>query len=159
MPRLLLILLLLAGLQTQAQSLNVGDIPFDPNLDDPNFHLNDSTRVFQYYNSNSWWLDHKDAYRTLFQKAACVLKPDPTQSGWLTIRFIINTAGNVGRFRILEMDSAYQPFHFDPKLVSCLLAATKAAPWRPAHYRDKTFDTYQYITFHLERGHIIDITP
>jgi len=169
MPRLLLILLLLAALphaqsqpqprpqvaspQTQ-QALNVGDIPFDPALDDPHFQLNDSTRVFQYYNSNSWWLDHKSAYRALFLKAAGELPAGPsaqtqTQNGWLTIRFIVNARGETGRYRLLEMDSAYQSFHFDPRLSACLLAATKRASWVPAHYHGKTYDTYQYITFHL----------
>jgi hypothetical protein len=178
MPRLLLILVLIAA-HTQAQQpstqsksqapdasqlLNVGDIPFDPALDDPNFHLNDSSRVFQYYNSNSWWLDHKDAYRNLFIKAACELPPIPavqarTQSGWLTIRFIVNPAGETGRFRKFEMDSVYRPIEFDPRLTACLLATIKTAHWEPAHYRGKTYDTYQYVTFHLVQGRIVDIMP
>ena len=158
MPRLLLILLLLAGLHTQAQSLNVGDIPFDPSLDDPNFHLNDSTRVFQYYNSSSWWLDHKDTYRDLF-KTASNNSPNPTQNGWLTIRFIINAAGQTGRFRILEMDSNYQSFHFDPRVTRELVSIISQATWQPAHFHGRTYDTYQYITFRFEQGRILDITP
>ena len=172
MPRLLLILLLATHAQAQqpaahgqspapnpTQSLNVGDSPFDPAIDDPRFQLNDSTRVFQYYNSNSWWLDHKDAYRDLFIKATHEWTADPTQSGWLTIRFIVNTAGQTGRFRIYEMDSLYASFHFDPRLVAGLLATVKTAHWEPAHYHGKVYDTYQYVTFHLERGRLVDIMP
>lgn len=32
------------------------------------------------------------------------------------------------------MDSVYQPFHFDPPLVACLLTTIKTAHWEPAHY-------------------------
>jgi|SRR6185437_47754 len=181
MTRILLILLLFApyaqaqrpSAQSQSQPrahsqsqppgithpLNVGDIPFDPGIDDPQFQLNDSTRVFQYYNSNSWWLDHKDAYHDLFIKATGKWTAAPTQSGWLTIRFIVNTAGQTGRYRALEMDSVYQPFHFDPRLTANLLATVKTAHWEPAHYHGKVYDTYQYITFHLERGRLVDIMP
>ena len=103
--------------QAQApQAQNVGDIPFDPALDDPGFHLNDSTRIFQYYNSNSWWLDHKAAYRKTFLDAGRQLpgsQAAQTQTGWLTIRFIVNTSGQCGRFRLLGIDPSYQPFQFD----------------------------------------------
>lgn len=92
-PFLILIAALLLTAQTHAQPTirNVGDIPFDPALDDTSFHLADSNRVFQYYNTCSWWLEHKSNYRDAFQKAACKLSPaqTPNQSGrHLSIRHL-----------------------------------------------------------------------
>jgi hypothetical protein len=185
MPRLLLLLIFWfsfprANAQTPTPSPatiaqrpdNVGDIAFDPALDDPSFHLHDSTRVWQYYNSAAYWLDHKDSVtrfiRSRYHPPANATKkangPNATtaanQDGWLTIRFIINTEGRTGRFRLSEMDSAYQPTHFDPRISDQLLAAVKDWPgWRPAHYKEMRFDTYQYITFRLRQGRIITISP
>jgi len=145
---------------TRVQAQTVGDIAFDPALDDPSFHLHDSTRVWQYYNSAAYWLDHKDSI-TRFIRDRYHPPADATiEDGWLTIRFIINTEGRTGRFRLFEMDSTYQPIHFDPRISSALLAAIRDWPdWRPAHYKERTFDTYQYVTFRLRQGRITTISP
>ena len=139
---------------------NVGDIAFDPALDDTSFHLHDSTRVFQYYNSAAYWLDHKDSITRFIRSRYHSPVADANENGWLTIRFIINTEGRTGRFRVLEMDSAYQPRHFDPQITLTLLSAIKDWPgWQPAHYREKRYDTYQYVTFRLRQGRITTISP
>jgi hypothetical protein len=167
MPRLFLLIFLLPLAHAQAQPVphtkppaNVGDIAFDPALDDTSFHLHDSIRVFQYYNSAAYWLDHKDSV-TRFIHSRYHPPADPAnQDGWLTIRFIINTEGRTGRFRLLEMDSAYQPNHFDTRISAALLAAIRDWPgWTPAHYKGMRFDTYQYITFRLRQGRITTISP
>jgi hypothetical protein len=139
---------------------NVGDIAFNPALDDPSFHLHDSTRVWQYYNSAAYWLDHKDSVTRFIRSRYHPPANAAIENGWLTIRFIINTDGHTGRFRLSEMDSAYQPTHFDPRISDQLLAAVKDWPdWQPAHYKEWRFDTYQYITFRLRQGRIITISP
>jgi hypothetical protein len=171
MLRRLPLILLSPFAYTQAQPTspqrhdNVGDIAFDPALDDTSFHLHDSTRVWQYYNS-AYWLDHKDSITRFIRDRyhppvdAANSTTAANQNGWLTIRFIINTDGRTGRFRLFEMDSTYQPTHFDPRISSALLAAIKAwSDWRPAHYKEWRFDTYQYITFHLRSGMITTISP
>jgi len=168
MPRYLPILiafLAISHAQTQAQiqphnqfpAMNVGDIPFDPALDDTSFHIADSNHIFQYYQARSWWLENKKEYESAFLNTSLPRSPD--QSGWLTIRFIVNAAGRTGRFRLFQMDSAYQPCRFNPAITQSLLNTTKTIPWEPAKYKGKKWDTYQYITFHLERGRIIDIMP
>jgi hypothetical protein len=167
MPRLLLLILLLPFAYTQAQPTvtpqrhdNVGDIAFDPALDDPSFHLHDSTRVWQYYNSAAYWLDHKDSITRFIRDRYHPPANATNENGWLTIRFIINTQGRTGRFRLQEMDTTYQPTHFDPRISAALLAAIKDWPdWQPAHYNERRFDTYQYITFRLRQGRITTISP
>jgi hypothetical protein len=156
MSRLLLLLLWCAHVQAQ----NVGDIAFDPALDDTSFHLHDSTRVFQYYNSVAYWLDHKDSITRFIRSRYHPPAGAANANGWLTIRFIINAEGRTGRFRVQEMDTTYQPTHFDPQISQTLLAAIKDWPdWQPAHYREKRYDTYQYVTFRLQRGRITTISP
>jgi hypothetical protein len=167
MPRLLLLLLLLPFASTQAQSTtppqrrdNVGDIAFDPALDDTSFHLHDSTRISQYYNSAAYWLVHKDSVTRFIRSRYHPPADAANQDGWLTIRFIINTEGRTGRFRLFEMDSSYQPIHFDPRISAALLATIRDWPgWTPAHYKEMRFNTYQYITFRLRQGRITTISP
>jgi hypothetical protein len=182
MSRLLLLIFLLPFSHPQAQPApmkkppaNVGDISFDPAIDDTSFHLHDSTHVWQYYNSAAYWLDHKDSItrfiRSRYHPPVDPANPaDPAnatdaanaanQDGWLTIRFIINTEGRTGRFRLFEMDSTYQPIQFDPRISGALLAAIRDWPgWTPAHYKELRFDTYQYLTFRLRRGRITTISP
>ena len=174
MSRLLLLIFLLPFNHTLAQPAtsiplrpdNVGDIAFDPALDDPSFRLHDSTRVWQYYNSAAYWLDHKDSITRFIRNRyhtpvnATNSTTAANQDGWLTIRFIINTEGRTGRFRLFEMDSTYQPIHFDPQISRTLLAAIKDWPdWQPAHYKEMRFDTYQYISFRLRQGRITTISP
>lgn len=163
MPRLLLILtaalLLQASTHAQPPMSSVGDIPFNPALDDTSFHLADSNHIFQYYNTRSWWLEHKSTYRDAFIQATRDLPQSANQSGWLTIRFIVNAQTQTGRFRLLAIDSIYKPCHFDPAISDRLLKTIKTLHWEPAHYKDKTYDTYQYVCFHLQRGQVIDIMP
>ncbi len=179
MPPLRLLIFLFSCFGATAQRHdNVGDIAFDPALDDTSFHLHDSTRVWQYYNS-AYWIDHKDSITRFIRSRyhppaanattattattatpATPATPAANANGWLTIRFIINTEGRTGRFRVFEMDSTYQPTHFDPQISQTLLAAIKDWPyWRPAHYKEMRFDTYQYITFRLRQGRITTISP
>ena len=183
MSRLLLLICLLPLIHAQAQPAssppaNVGDIAFDPALDDTSFHLHDSTRVWQYYNGAAYWLDHKDSITRFIRGRyhppadtanaadaanaanAASAASAANQDGWLTIRFIINTDGRTGRFRLFEMDSVYHLIHFDPRIGAALLAAIRDWPgWTPAHYKEMRFDTYQYVTFRLRRGRITTIGP
>jgi len=57
-------LLLLLSLQGSAQETtfpeNVGEIPFDSLQDDPHFTICNEKQVFQYYNTNSYYKDHKN---------------------------------------------------------------------------------------------------
>lgn len=177
MSRLLLLICLLPLIHAQAQPAiphpaNVGDIAFDPALDDTSFHLHDSTRAVQYYNGTAYWLDHKDSItrfiRSRYHQPADAANAASTanaasaanQDGWLTIRFIINAEGRTGRFRLFAMDSAYQLIHFDPRIGAALIAAIRDWPgWTPAHYKEMRFDTYQYVTFRLRRGRITTIGP
>jgi hypothetical protein len=143
-----------------ASAQQVGDITYDPKVDDPAFTVCDSQRVFQYYNTASYYKDHKKEiarYFTSHYKAA----PGATdQTGYLTIRFIINCKGATGRFRLYQLDSNYQPFWFSDAITRQLLTLAKQLKgWEPARYRDKIFDSYQYITFTMKKGRIVCITP
>jgi hypothetical protein len=164
MKKICLILLVIINSYLTATSQNtfprnVGDISFDPMMDDPSFHICDSQNIFQYYYARSWYLDNKKSIAQYF--TAHYSPSDSLQeSGYITIRFIINCKGQTGRFRIFELDSNYQSFHFHPQISGQFLRLTKQLTgWQPVKYNDRVLDSYQYITFNIEKGRIKSISP
>lgn len=141
-------------------SIEVGDIPFDPSIDDPAFSVCDRQHVLQYYNTGSWYLDHKKEISRYFISHYKVGGDTVNQTGYLTIRFIINCSGETGRFRLYELDSAYGAFRFNKAVSGQLLTLVRQwKGWQPATYRGRVYDSYQYITFRLKKGRVVCITP
>jgi hypothetical protein len=155
MRQVILICILLTTLyscgQTQEKKVNyplqVGDIYFNSKIDDPNFKLCDEDRVFQYYNFGKGLLykgekiklnEHfRDALKTKEQK---------DESGFLTIRFIVNCQGETGRYRVQGMDNDYKEKTFNENLTTQLLNLTKQLDdWIVGEYEGKVYDYYQYM--------------
>jgi hypothetical protein len=146
--------------QKQTFPDNVGDIPFDSLQDDPGFVVCNPKHVLQYYNTKSYYKDHKKEIIKYLLDNFNSQDSLQDQNGFLTIRFIINCNGNTGRFRLFEIDSNYQPIHFKEAFSQQLLSLVKqVSGWQPAVYKQKVYDSYQYITFRIRKGKIISISP
>lgn len=146
--------------QQQPFPENVGDIPFDSLQDDPGFVVCNPKQVLQYYNTTSYYKDHKKEIANYLLNHFSMQDSFRDQNGFLTIRFIINCKGNTGRFRLLEMDNNYQPIHFKAAFSQHLLQLVKQlGGWQAAVYKEKVYDSYQYITFRIREGKIISISP
>ena len=169
MKQVFLILILVTTLcscgQTQESTstypLQVGDIYFDSKLDDPNFKLCDETRVFQYYNFGKGlqYIGEKIKINEHFM-AALKLNEQGNESGFLTIRFIVNCEGKTGRFRVEGMDNEYRESEFTDNVTNQLMSLTrKLDGWIIGEYDGKAYDYYQYLTFKIENGLLIEIMP
>ncbi|TDN36793.1 hypothetical protein A8B98_07320 [Hymenobacter sp. UV11] len=97
-------------------------------------------------------------------------KPIPfsqtTDSGYLTIRFLVNCHGQTDRFRVFQVNSTYQPTQFSAVLVAELLRRTRAlAGWQPGYYsgqgalHGQVLDSYYHLVFKISHGRIVDILP
>lgn len=140
--------------------LNTGDLAFNAALDDPGFTVCNPKVVFQYYNTGSYYKQHKREIEHYFKNNFKPVFDLPDGNGYLTIRFIINCLGQTGRFRVYELNTEYQPATFDPRITSQLLKLTRELRgWQPAVYKDKIYDSYQYITFKLNKGGIVCVLP
>lgn len=169
MRQLFLIFILLTTLYSclQAQEkrmnypLQVGDIYFNSKIDDPNFKLCDENRVFQYYNFGKG-LQYKGEKVKINEhfKNRLKTKEQKDESGFLTIRFIVNCQGKTGRYRVQGMDNEYKEKTFNENLSSQLLSLTKQLDgWLIGEYEGKTYDYYQYLTFKIEKAKLIEIMP
>lgn len=140
--------------------LNTGDIAFDAALDDPAYTVCNPKMVFQYYNTDSYYKQHKREIEQYFKRNYRAAVQTADQTGYLTIRFIINCSGKTGRFRMYELDAGYKPYQFATANSSQLMKLTKELKnWQPAVYKEKVFDSYQYITFKLKKGAIECVLP
>lgn len=143
---------------------NVGDIAFDKNIDDPNFKICDSTQLYQYYTrefegSNAKYRGEKPAIEKYFREGYQFPKTIG-ETGFLTIRFIVNCNGKSGRFRVQGMNRKYELKAFNSILTQQLIQLTKELDgWIPIQKNNKTYDFYQYFTFELEQGQIKNIMP
>lgn len=146
--------------KTDSFPANTGDIAFDATLDDVGFTVCNPQVVFQYYNTESWYKQHKRSIEKYFKDKYQPTTQTDDQTGYITIRFIINCSGKTGRFRMHELDKNYQPHQFDPGISNRLMQLTKEIQgWQPAVYKNKIYDSYQYITFKLKKGVIECVLP
>jgi hypothetical protein len=140
---------------------HVGDISFDKDIDDPNFNVCDENKVFQYYNFGKGlrYEGEKSAINQYFKDKAN-LRERQGETGFLTIRFIVNCEGKTGRFRIQGMDANYKEKQFEKGLVDELLSLTRQLDgWIVARDDKNRFDYYQYLTIKIENGKLIEIMP
>ncbi len=139
----------------------IGDITFDPEVDDPSFKLCDEERVLQYYNFGKGlqYKGEKPAINEYFLKSVPISGASD-DTGYLTLRFVVNCGGKTGRFRVLGIDQDYKEREFSADLTSKLLKATKQLDgWVVGEYDGRIFDYYQYLTFKIERGKLIEVLP
>ncbi len=139
---------------------HVGDTAFDEKIDDPNFKVCTTGKIPQYYEfgKSLQFKGEKPAIDKHFE----ILKQNEStaESGYITIRFIVNCEGKTGRYRIEEMNNDYQPMSFDKKLVEKILTlARELDGWIVGGNPEQPVDYYQYLTFKIEGGKLIEIMP
>lgn len=161
---ILIVLTILASSCFQHDYKDVGDIPFDQEIDDKNFKICNELNIKQYYVRSSSDLPptYKEEKRGLEKAIFSKYKfpQSEKENGYLTIRFIINCKGKTGRFRIEEMDFGYKPHKFDKKITDQLLEIVKnLKDWIPRKSNGENLDFYQYLTFKIKNGQIVKILP
>lgn len=146
---------------------NVGDIPFDPATDRSSFQRCGEGQydVPQYYQSQTAYTGGTQALRQHFLRAT-LPRSTSVQEGYITIRFLINCHGETDRFRVTQLDTAYQPAHFSPALVAALLSRAKGLrAWLPGKFpgpgahQGEAMDSYYYLLLKMRHGRVVDVLP
>jgi|SRR6478609_10982791 len=141
---------------------HVGDIAFDAKFDDPTFKICSEHSVHhQYYNFGKGvqYKGEKPAIEKHFKEVYSNKMQGET--GYITIRFVVNCDGKTGRFRVQEMNNNYESKIFNKSLVARLLTLTKQLNgWIIGiDSNNKKVDYYQYLTFKIENGKLLEILP
>lgn len=143
----------------------IGDIAFDPEIDDPDFLLcrseNYTVQYYAYTNHEGDYpyINEKRELEEIFNK-----KYDPQmaakESGLIRIRFVVNCKGEADRYRIISMDNNYKPKKFDKSITDQLLTITKSdLRWKSFDTEKLKRDYYMYLIFKIDNGNIIEIMP
>jgi hypothetical protein len=139
---------------------HVGDISFNAKYDDAGFQLCEEDSALQYYNFGKA-IQYKGEKAQLERDIRSRFKASNTkESGYVTIRFVVNCQGKTGRFRIKELDKDYQNIEFQGDVSEQLLQICKELNgWKIGQYEGKQYDYYQYLTFKINKGTIERIMP
>lgn len=138
----------------------VGDIAFDSNTDDKKFKVCNENNIIQYYSLNGIQYAGEKVKIVEHFKEKFQGENFKSESGYVTIRFIVNCEGKSDRFRVQEFDWDYQAKKFSKDLIKQLLELTKQLDgWMVPEYKNKKRDYYQYLTFKIVDGQINEILP
>ena len=139
---------------------NVGDIIFDPSIDDKNFKICNENRILQYYNfGNSLMFEGEKIEILEYFNNNFNHSIESTANGYLTIRFLVNCQGEADRYRVDEMSFDYTTVKFNEITNELLRLAKELKGWGIGRIDNKSFDYYQYLTFKIESGQITEIMP
>ncbi|WP_291960118.1 hypothetical protein [Maribacter sp.] len=161
----LLCVIMLFGCAKPNKKINyftdLGEIPKDETVDDIDFQIchEDFTIPFNYLGVGLVYTGEKPELIKEFES-----KYNPVnikgESGFITIRFIINCEGKSGRFRISETDMELSPKKFDKNISSQIIKITKELNgWKPFQRQEKKMDYQQYLVFKISDGVIEKILP
>lgn len=135
----------------------VGDIIFNPKTDRSDFKLCHSDNVQQYYAVDGGY----ETRIPLKNFSKIVLKNNKrTINCYLTVRFIVNCAGEADRYRISAVSYDFKPMNIRIGYIKQLITIVKRLRrWKQVKYQGQSCDYYQYLTFKIKSGYIIDILP
>lgn len=119
----------------------------------------DSLRTLQYY---SLHIKHpKSAQKLLKEVRQFYKKPqNNTQSGYITVRFIVNYEGKPHFFKTYEIDENYHVRAFDSSISEQLKNFVKQlGDWKIGQYDGKLCNYFYYFSFKIQNGEIQNIIP
>ena len=136
----------------------IGDITFDPNIDGE-FKRCDSYTNQYYSNGGIGYKGEMSMIKKQIEDNYTVSNQEG-QSGFVTIRFVVNCHGISGMYRVHQTDLLLTEFKFSSEIVDQLLNAMKNLKgWERAEFNGNFYDYYQYLTFKLINGKIVEIAP
>lgn len=138
---------------------DIGYIDSTKALLNEGFKICNKERIYQYYNPRaaSYSKGKNGLKKFILENYENKGYQD---SGYLTIRFVINCEGQAGRYVIHENDLDLIPKKFDPKLVEHLFDLTvQLKKWNPNIIHGKPSDSYMFLTYRIRNGEILEILP
>ncbi|MCE7991905.1 MAG: hypothetical protein HEP71_07990 [Roseivirga sp.] len=130
---------------------HVGDIAADAELDDPEFQPCQESRIPQYYALGA---NFRVPNKQLMDHFGTIDLSGQSDTGYFTIRFIVNCQGKVGRLREQSMTTDYQETELNEDLKQAIRNKLMEFNQWPTGR-----DFYQYLSFKIEQGQIREVLP
>ena len=132
----------------------IGDTPFDAELDDPNFKFCDPTDVLH----KRAFVNYEGGLRGLYNEIVEKYNSQPSFksfSGYFIIRLAVNCKDEPGRFRMQIFDLNFNLSECPDDLEKHVLSIVKELKgWKHAIYQGKDYDGYKFLTIKIINGKI-----
>lgn len=125
------------------------------------FQLCFEEKIFPYYYGRkaAGFAEGKDVLRKYFYSQYSN-RGITNESGYVTVRFIINCKGEAGRFELLQTGLDFKKKRFSPLISRQLLELTrKLESWRPLEYYGDRYDSFFHLSFKITNGDLEEILP
>jgi len=140
---------------------DLGEIRFDSELDDQHFKVcnEDITLPFNFGGVGLVYEGEKPGLVKSFEEKYSYPITEG-QTGYITVRFIINCEGKAGRYRVSEMSLSLKRMNFDIGISQQIVSITKDLKgWKPFLSNGNPWDYQQYLTFKIVDGELKKILP
>lgn len=82
------------------------------------------------------------------------------ESGYITVRFIINCKGEPGMFEIRQVGMDFKKKKFNKQIVDQLFEILlQLESWKPVEFYGDKYDSFYHLTFKIENGELKEILP
>jgi len=140
--------------QIPTVSHDLGYIPFDSKLDDPNYQVCDSTNIASGRNH----IQYKSGAANLKKDIISNYSKDKTSqsfNGFVVIRFLINCQGKSGRYRAQALSYDFAPKKVSANfLTSSIDLIKKLDSWSKSDRKEQTTEYLKFINLRFEDGEI-----
>ena len=134
----------------------VGDLPITSTHEFADFSFCHEDYIYQDYQINTDYAGGKRAIKSELEDIFPI--NTLTESGLLTIRFIVNCKGETGIYRSKMIDSSLEEVDISNKDLTQIYTAISALDrWKPGSVRGEPADSYYQVSFKLLNGEVIDI--
>jgi hypothetical protein len=114
--------------------------------------------TLQYYHVGTECPGGLRALRIYFSKLQL---PPSDNTGYLTLRFMVNCKGDIGMFETLGCTRDFKEMHFDDKVTRAVTRALiDFGKWNAGKTGDGVaIDSQKFLTFVIDKGKLVDIVP
>jgi hypothetical protein len=134
-------------------------IKYDTNLDNKELDICNKDIIPQYYGVETDYLGGKRAIKNellpLINKGKIEFD---SKSGFVTIRFVVNCNGEIGLFRVNEINENIKPTEFaSSKIEELIKLVATLKNWNVKIKNEESYDSYYFINFKIKKGVITDV--
>lgn len=135
---------------------NIGDIAFDASIDNAEFVVCDEEYIVQYYSAGTYYEGGEKAIKTELRELITQLNFE--KSGIITFRFVVNCNNQIGRFRVLMVNTDLKETSFNSNNIKQIQEAIENLKnWHAGKWDNQPLDTYYNLSFKILNGKITDI--
>ena len=137
---------------------NLAWIPCDPEIDSDDFTLCSERTALAYFRGKPGYIKEGRSLQEILvdQFSSCPIELQ--ENGFLTLRFMINCEGQIGRIRASMVNNQFDPIPL-PKLTTQIVAfLNELDEWKPYSYKNNNYDVISFIHCKIENGSVTKVS-